>query len=839
MSSDEQHSRDSYFRPSEEERQPLDAFFAPRSVAVIGASDRPGSVGRQILWNLLSSPFGGTVYAVNPKRRNVLGMPACASVASVPEKVDLAVVITPAGTVPQVIGECIEAGVEGAVIISAGFRETGEAGLELEQQVRGVIHPRRIRIIGPNSLGIMNPVSGLNAAFAPAIAHKGTVGFISQSGAVCAAILDWSREVHVGFSVFVSFGTMVDVGWADLIHHLGNDPNTKSIVLYVQTIGDARSFLSAVREVALSKPIILLKAGQTEAAARAARATPYYAGYDSCKDSVMSAALRRSGVLRVDDVESLFAMADALGKQPRPEGSRLTIVSNAAGPGILATDALVNGGGRLADLTDDTMEKLNRFLPFYWNHTNPLDIVADADPNRYAQTIEAVMADANTDGALIILTPQVMTDPTGTARAIAAIPDFHGKPLLATWMGGHDVAEGKTILNENNIPVLPYPDSAARVFDAMWRYNYVLSALYETPTFHPDDGEDVQDRVQARGIVETAREEGRTELNAGEARALFAAYGIAFGPAPANCDYSLILGSSTDPQFGPFLFFGPGGAMGRALRERAIGLPPLNSTLARRMMEHTRLYRSMRDERRVPVEPLEQLLVLFSRLVADQAWVREIEVEPISMTPEGMSVVAARVWLHPLGTARESLPKLAIRPYPAEYATTHTMKNGEDVILRPIRPEDENLMVEFHERLSKDTVYYRFLRLLAFDQRVKHERLAPMCFLDYDRAMAIVAVRRLPETGERKLLGVSRMVKLHGTGDADFAIVVSDDAQGLGLGKALMERLIEVARREKVRRLVGIILPENRPMLNMCRKLGFHLEYTGPDEVVATRAIHS
>lgn len=821
----------------EVDRQPLDVFFEPGSVAVIGASDKPGSVGRRILWNLISSPFGGTVYAVNPKRRNVLGLRAYPRVTDLPEPIDLAMVLTPAATVPGVIEECVAAGVKGAIIISAGFRETGEKGRELEDEIRRLILTSSMRVIGPNSLGVMNPVGGLNAAYAGGVARKGSVGFISQSGALCAAILDWSFQVNVGFSAFVSFGSMVDVGWAELMFHLGNDPNTKSIVIYLQSLGEARSFLSAAREVALTKPVIVLKASQTKAAAAAAEASAYYAGYDTCSDDVLSAALRRSGVLRVDDVESLFALADVLGKQPRPEGRRLTIVSNAAGPGMLATDALVTGGGELAKLSDETLDRLNALLPEYWNHCNPIDIVADADPERYARVVDIVSKDENSDGLLVVLTPQVMTDPTGTAKAIAELDDYGGKPILASWMGGNDVAEGEAILNAHNIPVYPYPDMAARVFDAMWRYSYNLRALYETPELQPDQDHHAPDRREAERIIDAARASGRTTLDEDEARAFLAAYGIPLDPPRSVGALEITISSDIDPLFGPFLTFGPGGAIGKLVGQRGVGLPPLNSTLARRLMEQTRLYDALHDSSPrcdASLSELDHLLMRFSYLVAEQRGIRTMALDPVLIAEDAVTVAGAQITLHDPATNFALLPDLAIRPYPSEYTTTCVLKDGREVTLRPIRPEDESLMVRFHETLSKDTVYFRFLRLLAFDQRVRHERLSRMCFLDYDRAMAIIALRHAAGGEEQQVLGVSRMVKVHGTRDADFAIVISDDVHGLGLGHALLSRLVDVARAEGLRRLTGIVLPDNRPMLRLCSMIGFHLDYSGRDEVVAT-----
>lgn len=887
---------------------PLDAIFRPRAVAVIGASDKAGSVGRAILWNLISSPFGGTIYAINPRRRNVLGIKTCASIGETPEPVDLAMVLTPAPTVPGVIDECVAAGVKSAIIISAGFAETGATGRALEEQIQERSGPGRIRIIGPNSLGVMNPVIGLNAAFAARIANRGTVGFISQSGAVCAAILDWSLHVNVGFSVFVSFGSMVDVNWPDLIYYLGNDRNTKSIVLYVQTIGAARAFLSAVREVAMTKPIILMKPGRTAPAAEAAKATAYYSPSEACDDEVFSAAIRRSGVLRVDDVESLFSMADVLGKQPRPRGPRLAILSNAAGPGILATDALAADGGELAALAPDTLATLDAFLPSYWNRANPVDLLADADPDRYGRSVEAVLNDPGTDGALVVLTPQVMTDPTGTAQRIARIAESADKPIIASWMGGEAVAEGADVLNRHRVPAFPYPDAAARIFNSMWRYSYNIRGLYETAA--PDADEDAVDTAAVARIIAEARAEGRMELGECLSKQVLAACGIpvvatraaeneddavrmaeAIGyPVAMTYNYKpfqrrrgesiyinlasaqdvrrayqalresveglsadaplcvslravlkaggyrVLFSSAIDPHFGPVITFGAGGPLGDVFRDRALALPPLNTTLARRTFEQTRIYgalRGMQGFEAVDTAALERLLARFSRLVVEQRWIREVDINPFLVSADQMLALDARITLFGPDTGEDQLPRLAIRPYPGEYIVSCALKNGEDVTLRPIRPEDEAMMVTFHESLSGDTVYYRYLQQLALDERIKHERLAEICFCDYDRAMAIIAVGRAPQTDERRILAVVRLVKLHGGGDADFAIVVRDDYQGLGLGVAMMRRLIHVARAENVTRLVGVILPDNRPMLRMCAKLGFSLNKPVGGEVIA------
>ncbi len=887
--------------------QPLDVFFEPESLALIGATENPGSVGRTVLWNLISSPFGGTVYPVNPKRASVLGIKAYPSIASVPEEVDLVVITTPAPSVPGIIHECVDAGVRAAVVISAGFKELGPQGLALENQVVEEARRGKMRIVGPNCLGVMSPLTGLNATFARAMALPGNVGFISQSGALCTAVLDWSLREQVGFSAFISIGSMCDVGWGDLIDYLGSDPRTRSILIYMESIGNAHAFLSAAREVALSKPIIVIKPGRTEAAAKAAAS---HTGSLTGSDEVLDAAFRRSGVLRVNNIADLFYMAEVLAKQPRPAGPRMTIVTNAGGPAVLATDALVTSGAGVAELSKETMEALNQILPAAWSRNNPIDILGDAAPERYAKALEIAANDPNSDGLLVILTPQAMTDPTKTAEQLRPYAKIDGKPVIASWMGGTEVAAGEEILNRAGIPTFPYPDTAARAFYYMWRYAYNLRSLYETP-MAPTSEEAESDRLRAEKIIQSVRKSGRTILTEFESKQLLATYGIPtvetriaasedeaaaaageigypvvlklnsetithktdVGGVQLNLrnedalraayrsiersvrdqagiqhfqgvtvqpmikpdGYEVILGSSIDPQFGPVLLFGMGGQLVEVFKDRALALPPLTTTLARRMMEQTHIYTALKGVRgRKPVDmaELEQLMVRFSQLVVEQRWIKEIDINPLLASPEQLIALDARIVVHGLDVKEENLPPIAIRPYPAKYAGAFTLKDGTEICVRPIRPEDEPLIVKFHETLSDRSVYQRYLHILKLSQRVAHERLTRICFIDYDREMALVALHKEPGTGEQRIIGVARLKKTHGTNDAEFALIVSDEYQGRGVGTELLRRMLQVARDERVSRVTGDILPDNFVMQRMCEKLGFELKRPEGEEVV-------
>lgn len=891
-------------------RTPLSAFFSPKTVAVIGATEKANSAGRTALWNLVSHPFGGTVFPVNPHRSSVLGIKAYASAAAVPEPLDLAVIATPAETVPGIIRECADIGVKAAIILSAGFREAGSEGEARERQILAEARRGPLRIIGPNCLGVIRPPTGLNASFASTSAaaaspssspmpRPGQVAFISQSGALCTAILDWSFRQNVGFSAFVSIGSMLDVGWGDLIDFLGDDPCTQSIVIYMECIGDARAFMSAAREVALTKPIILIKAGRTEAGARAAAS---HTGALCGSDKVLDAALRRCGVLRVDHLAHLFYMAELLGKQPRPRGPRLAIVTNAGGPGVLATDTLMAEGGQLAKLAPQSLERLETVLPAAWSHGNPVDILGDATPERYTAALEIVAADPNSDGILLMLTPQAMSEPRRTAERVKGYiaSNLPTKPILASWMGGAEVQAGADILNQANIPTFPYPDTAVRLFHYMWQYSCNLNSLYETPSLPADAAEPPPDRVAVRRILHVARRTGRTLLTEWESKQLLAAYGIptvatrAAGSLPeaiAAADaigypvvlkllshtvshksdvggvqlhlndaeavakayrriqeglarhhsasdfqgvtvqpmvqqegYELILGSSLDPQFGPVLLFGTGGRLVEVFPDQALGLPPLTTTLARRLIERTHVYRALKGIRGQPavdLDALEKLLVRFAQVVVEQPWIKEIEINPLLAHNEGLVALDARAVLHGAQVHLAELPKPAIRPYPTQYSSLWTTHKGRAVKIRPIRPEDEPLAIQFHAGLSDDSVYRRYAHRFKLSQRIAHDRLARLCFIDYDREMALVADTEDPETGRHAIVGIARLSRGQDSQQAEFSLVITDRCQRQGLGTELLRRLVKVARAERLTVIFGEIGASNHAMQRIAARLGF------------------
>lgn len=872
--------------------QPLDSIFNPQSVAVIGATEKEGSVGRTLMNNLIHADFGGKIFPINPKREKVLGLTCYPSIDSVPEEIDLVVIVTPAKSVPGLVADCVKKGIKAAVVISAGFKELGAPGLALEEELLENARKGGMRIIGPNCLGVMNPILGLNATFAADMAYPGNIAFISQSGAMCTAVLDWSFKEKIGFSSFVSIGSMADVQWGDLISYLGNDRHTKSILIYMESIGDPRSFLSAARKVALTKPIVVIKSGRT---AEAAEAAASHTGSMAGSDDVLDAAFRRAGVMRVDTIAELFDMALVLAKQPEPKGPNLTIVTNAGGPAVLATDATAIGKAELTKLDEATVDKLNGFLPDAWSHGNPVDLLGDAEAKRYEETMSILAKDEKSDGILVVLSPQDMTEPEATAKALLPYKEIPGKTILASWMGGKAVEGGAKLLKEGGIPCFAFPDSAASVFARMVKHKNDLRSLYETPSLHDEitlKGSELRGHEEAEKIIQKALSENRDLLTEMESKELLKAYNIPVvetiiassaeearqaaeklgfpvvlklhsetithktdvGGVKLNIKnleeversfneikesvtkikgakhfqgvtvqkmiklegYELILGSTIDAQFGPVLLFGAGGQLVEVFKDSTLTLPPLNATLARRMMEETKIYHALhgvRGRKPVDLEALEAILVNFARMIAELPWIKECDINPLLASDEHLIALDARVILHPPGS--KELSRLAIRPYPIEYVKPKTLKGGTEIVLRPIRPEDEPKIIEFHRELSEESVRGRYFQFLSLEKRTAHDRLVHILCTDYDQEIAIVAEK------EDKIVGVIRLARILGTDQAYFKMIIADAYQKMGIGASLLDHVIEIAKKEKISLLQAQTLTENTRLIEMLKKRGF------------------
>jgi acetyltransferase len=883
----------------------LDKIFRPKSVAVLGASRTPNSLGFMVLRNLKEGGFTGPIHLVNPKYKRIGNNPCVAGVGQLSARPDLAVICTPAATVPELVRQCGEAGVGGVVILSAGFRESGPAGEALEQAIREAAMPfDGMRIVGPNCLGVMAPHSALNASFANLTPSKGNIAFLSQSGALCTAVLDWAIKENIGFSHFVSIGNTLDVGIGDLIDYFATDALTESIILYVESITESREFMSAARAFARRKPIIAYKAGRfAESAAAAASHTGALAGFDA----VYEAAFRRAGIVRIMEMADMFNCAELLAREKVPRGPRLTIVTNAGGPGVMATDALLERKGVLARLGDATVEKLNQQLPATWSHGNPVDVIGDATPARLGSALTGVLADDGVDAALVVFAPQAVSKPTDAARAVIKVAKSSPKPVLTSWMGGVSMDSGLELLNGAGIPTYQTPEQAVRAFMYLVSYARTREVLYETPRDIPVEFR--LDRDKLRAVFNTILSEGHDTLSESTSKALLEAYeipvakpfaarnaddavqiarrigypvamkvmspqithktevdGVALGlanddaveaafariVATANqkrpdarvegvtvqkmvtypSGLELIVGAKRDPIFGAVLLVGTGGTAAELFRDMALELPPLSERLARRMLESLRSWPLLQGYRGRPVVNIDRLIEVLMRLsylVADYPEIKELDVNPLLVTPDDAIALDARIILDHDAVLHPVRPysHLAIRPYPEEYVKQTKLKDGRRVLLRPIKPEDEPMWHDLLASCSQESIWFRFRYVF---KQTTHEMATRFCYIDYDREIAIVA--EMEEGDQRKLVGVGRLVADADRNDAEYAVLVADAYQDGGLGSLLTDYCLTIAEGWGIKQVVAETDPANRRMIELLKHREFDLDYSVSEDVV-------
>ncbi|MCW4006134.1 MAG: bifunctional acetate--CoA ligase family protein/GNAT family N-acetyltransferase [Candidatus Bathyarchaeota archaeon] len=883
----------------------LDKIFNPQSVAIIGASDTEGSVGYAIVKNFTRLGYGGKVYFVNIRKPEILGVKTYPSVQALPEAVDLAMIATPAKTVPDVIEECGKAGVKGAIIVSAGFKETGPEGKALEQRILEIASQYGIRIVGPNCIGVIRPRVNLNATFVDKVPKSGNVAFISQSGALGSAILDWAIHENIGFSNFVSVGSMIDVDFGDLIDYFGTDPKTKSILMYVEGITEARKFMSAARHFARTKPIIVVKSGRFSESAKAAAS---HTGSLSGEDSIYDAAFKRAGVVRVEEIADLFNAAEVLGTQPLPKGPRLAIITNAGGPGVMTTDALIAKGGKLAKLSQKTLDTLDAVLPPFWSHGNPIDVLGDAGSDRYKAALDACLKDENIDGILIIFTQQAVSSSVQIAKEITDLvrdQTYHNKTILTSFMGYGAVQDANSLFNANNIPTYSTPEQAVKAYMYMHQYQRNVELIYETPEELSLDASPPKRPIMV--ILRNAASEDREVLTEDEAKRILKYYnfpvvktavannvdeaimysrqmgypvvlkilspqivhksdaggvilnvhsdaevreafdtliqrataynpeaqiiGVTVQPMVQKKGYEVIIGGKTDPIFGPVILFGMGGVGVELFKDYSIGLPPLNTTLIRRMMEETKVYKLLKGYRNSPpanTKKLEETILLFSQLLVDFPQIKEIDINPLLVNEKDASILDARIVIDKKSVCKKFEPHehIVISPYPKKHEILWTLKNGQDVLLRPIKPEDEPMWLDMFQSFSEESIRYRFFQLL---RDTPHEVRVRYCNIDYDREIAIVA--EMLEGGRRNLLGVSRLSIEPDGKSGEMAFVVGDKWQNYGLGTKMVDYVLDIAKEKGVENVYAIMLPDNYRALSLTQKMGFDIEYLGDGTV--------
>lgn len=870
----------------------------PESIAMIGATEKEG-VGRTIMENLLQSK-NVKIYPINPERKTVLGIDCYPDITSVPLPVDLAIIATPAKTVPELVEECGKAGVGGIIIVSAGFKEIGEEGKKLEEKIIEIRKKYGLRIIGPNCLGVIRPNIHLNASFLKADPEPGKIAFISQSGALGTAILDWAITAHIKFSMFASLGSMIDVDFGDLIDFLGEDPNTRSIMIYMESVGNAKKFMSATKGFARNKPVIIVKTGRF---AQSAKAAMSHTGAMAGDDRVYDAAFKRAGAVRVKEVADLFNAAEVLDSKHLPKGPKLAIVTNAGGPGVMATDTLIELGGELAKLSDANIKEMDSFLPLYWSKGNPIDVLGDADIKRYVSSVNVCLKDPEVNGILVIYTPQGATQPDDLARTISEIARKAFKPILTVMMGGERVKTARDIFVRNDIPTYDTPEEAVKTYMYMHSYGRNLELLYETPAELPVD--QMPPKSNLKALIKKVVKEGRNILTEDESKRFLLNYGIPTTrlsltrtveeaiilankigypvvlkissldishksdvggvitginsdeklkeeydgllkrvkeKAPQarisgatvqkmieKIDYEIMLGAKKDNYFGSVILFGLGGVNAEIFGDFSIGLPPLNQTLARRLMEETKVYRMIqgfRGKQPADIRQLEQIMVAFSNILVDFPEIAEMDINPIAISDGKAYALDARIIIDKDALEYTSqYPHLVITPYPTKYVMPWKLTDGTEVILRPIRPEDEPLELEMLTTLSEETLRNRFFHVI---KNITHEMLIRFCNIDYDRDITIIAEVKKPD--KKSMIGIGRIIIEPDIRTGEFAVVVHDDYQGKGLGYKLLDLVIGIAAEKGLENIFGIILTDNKKMLKMCEDLGFTIKHL-PDGI--------
>ncbi|HSO85967.1 MAG TPA: bifunctional acetate--CoA ligase family protein/GNAT family N-acetyltransferase [Draconibacterium sp.] len=888
----------------------LNSIFKPKRIALIGVSDNPNSVGGITLRNLVGGGFNGVVYPVNPKREAVFGIPCYPDVKSLPKTPDLAVIMTAAKFVPGIIKECGEAGIHGVIIMSAGFKESGAEGKILEDQVKAekAKFPD-MRVIGPNCLGILVPGLNMNVSFANGMPKKGHVAFISQSGALCTSVLDWAYDSNIGFSYFVSIGNSMDVNFGDLIDYFGQDPNTKSIVLYVESMANARTFMSAARAFSREKPIIVYKSGRfPESAAAAASHT----GAMASEDSIYDAVFRRAGLARVFDFGNIFDFTDLVGRRRIPKGNRLAIVTNAGGPGVMATDSLISLGGKLVELSEKTLQRLNEYLPPFWSHGNPIDVLGDATPERFAGATEIVLEDENVDAVLVLLTPQAMTAPTETAVAISQLAAKTTKSIMAGWLGGASMREGIQIFNQAGISSFTAPEQAIRAFITLSNYSENQAMLYETPKEVPVSFR--YDRLELRKKYIKDIFPKAKILNEDDSKMLVNDYGInTTHPQPAATEdeavaiarkkgypvvmkiYSpdithksdvggvalnikddemvratfrnmvktaaekrpdariegvtiqimvntkdgieLIVGTKKDPIFGTVMLVGMGGVTAELFKDNRLEFPPLNEQLAHQMLKSLKIYpllKGYRGDTPKNIDKLIEVLIRMSYLAADYPEIAELDINPLVVTPTDVIALDARIVVDEeiMKKPVKEYSHLILRPYPESLIKTATLRDGSEILLRPIKPEDEPLWLELLASCSKESIYHRFRYDFYFDS---HDIASQYCFIDYDREIAIVA--EVEEEGKKKLIGVGRLIADPDVEVMEYAILITDAWQKKELGFTITNYCMEIAKMRGIKILAAETTKDNKPMISVFRKLNFKIRFNEDTTVSVNKDI--
>lgn len=880
----------------------LDKLFSPRSIAVIGATNRPGAIGNILMHNILEGGFEGPVMPVNPKSEAVAGVLAYPDLNSLPKIPDLAIICTPPDPIPGLIDHLGAIGTRAAIVLTAGLDSVDAAsGISISQAMLNASRPHLLRILGPNCLGTLVPGIGLNASFAHLSALTGDIAFVSQSGAMCTAVLDWAQPQGIGFSHFISLGNMADVDFGDIVDYLASDPKTRAILLYIEAVTDGRKFMSACRAAARNKPVLVIKSG---IAAEGAKAAATHTGALAGSDRVYDAAFQRAGLLRVHDIDELFAAVETLARARNKTGERLAIITNGGGIGVMATDELIQQGGVLAELSEATVSKLDEVLPTTWSRGNPVDIIGDAPGERYADAIKILNDAKECDAVLVMHAPTATADSVEAGRAVIGEIKDTKRNLLTCWVGGHAVGPARALFHAAGIPTYHTPRQAVQAFMHMVNYRRSQELLMETPPSAPREFARATDT--ARLVTEARLANGSNMMSEPEAKAVLAAYGIptvethiARSPAEAGKKaaemgfpvaikvmseaithksdvggvalyldteeivvstaehmmevvtshlpgvdiqgfsvqkmadrpgaYEIFVGVTNDPVFGPVIVFGHGGTAIEIIDDSAIALPPLNMKLARDLIARTRISKLLAGYRNRAAVDMDQLcltLMQLSQLIIDIPEIVEVDINPLLADENGVLALDARIRVAPA----EGKPgqRLAIRPYPEDLEETISLDSGCKLLIRPIRPEDEPEHHAFISKLTPEDVRFRFFGQVS---ELPHSQMARLTQIDFDREMAFIVAGQTLD-GRRETLGVVRTITDPDNDRCEFAIVVRSDMKGQGLGRLLLDKMIRYCRDRGTMAMVGQVLSDNKPMLNLIKRFGFKRKLVPTESVV-------
>lgn len=882
----------------------LEFFFNPRRIAVIGASEDKFSPGYNIFRNLLGQGFKGSVYPVNPDLEAVQGVEAYPKITAIQRDIDLAVLAVSPPEILEILEECGIKGVKGVIILSPDFKSQVDDLQALQKKMFQTSEKYGFRILGPDSLGFIRPVARLNASLFPKLPPKGNVAFIVQSVTLSSALLDLAVSKNIGLSTFISVGTKVDIKFADLIDFLGVDPETRAIIVYIESIRNGRKFMTAVRSFASSKPIMVIKPGKFDVSAHIALT---HSGSMAGEDKVYDAAFKRAGAIRVDEILDLFYLAESISKQPRPKGNRLAVVTNSGGPAVIAVDHLLKLDGDLATLSHETVETLHSQFPSAKLIQNPFDLVFEASPQDYYVAVKSCLKDKEVDGVLVIHTPSYASEPEEIAKAVvSAARVYPYKPTFTTWMGDDQVSHSREFLSNQGIPTFVSPEQAVRSFIYMYRYDYNLRLLLETPEVILKDFE--PDEYRAEEIIRKVAEDKRLFLNFNEVKDLLLHYGIPVIPTKVvqtddeaieiadfigypvvlkidsqkilcksetggvflnlkdqgavreafkklqelavflkdptaqviiqpmviKQGYELLIGTRKDPTFGSVIVFGTGGKLLEVVDDYSIGLPPLNQSLARRMMNESKIYKHLSKYKAFEniLKYLEEVIVRLSHLIIHFPHIKEIDINPFYISEDDGFILDASILLEAdvldgFIPVRGDFcpPHLSICPYPDQYIDVFKLKDGPGVIIRPIRPEDEPLLQELLLNSSDQTLMMRFFSKIS---DISHEQLVRYCNIDYDRELSFVAVI----LGDReRLIGEARISKLPDQENAEMAVIIGDQWQGQGVGKTLCLHCLKIAKDMGIKKMWMEILQVNSRMLQRAEKMGFKRSISDEDSV--------